>query len=76
MAQFEELTAEVERAEGIDASAITLINGIADQIDAAIASNDASDNSSLVNLSARLRATSDALAAAVQANSGPPSAEG
>lgn len=68
MADFVETEATVAALETVADSAVALINGIADQIDAAVVANDAGDNTQLTSLSARLRAKSDALAAAVEAN--------
>ena len=68
MASFEEITAEVERTKTITQSAIALLNGIAARIDAAIAANDAGDNTALGSLSSDIRANADALASAVEAN--------
>ena len=68
MASFDEITAEVERTKSVTQSAIALLNGIAARIDAAIAANDAGDNTALGSLSADIRANADSLAAAVQAN--------
>ena len=59
------LTAEVERNTAVDESAILLINGLADQIAALLAANDTAGLEALVT---KLRSDSDALAAAVVAN--------
>jgi hypothetical protein len=68
MADFSQMTAEVERNRSVVQSAVTLINGIAAKIDAAVAANDATDNSALSDLANSLRSDSDGLAAAVAAN--------
>lgn len=68
MADFSELTAEVERTKTVVASAVALLNGIAARIDEAIAANDAGDNTALSGLSASLRGDIDSLAGAVDAN--------
>lgn len=72
MANFSDLQAAVENNAQVIASAITLINGIADKIDAAVAANDATDNSALTDLSVSLRTQSQSLADAVAANTAPP----
>lgn len=71
MADLSELKAEVERTRGVVDSAVALINGIAGQIEAAVAANDAGDNSQLAELSASVRGQADDLAAAVAANPAP-----
>jgi len=58
-----QLTAEVERDNTVDQSAITLINGLATQLEAA-----KGDPVAVQALADKLRAQSDALAAAVTAN--------
>lgn len=63
-----ELTAEVERVKGTNASAIALINGIAARIDAAVEADNVQDATNLSALSASLRSETDALAGAVEAN--------
>lgn len=68
MADFTGMTAEIERNRSVVQSAVTLINGIAAKIDAAVAENDASDNTALTDLANSLRSDSDSLAAAVVAN--------
>lgn len=61
--ELDDLKAEVERNSSVDASALALIKGLADQITAA------ADNPRAVRLLAdQLRAQNDALAAAVTAN--------
>lgn len=58
------LTAEVTNTEGVEASAVALINGFAAAVDAA----NAGTNSAISAVTARMRAASDSLAAAVAAN--------
>jgi predicted PP-loop superfamily ATPase len=71
--QLDDLTADVAQEVAVDQSAIVLINGIAAQIAAA-----GVDPAKLADLSNQLRASSAALAAAVQANTpvtAPPTGE-
>lgn len=68
MADFTALTAEVDRNRTVVGSAVALINGIAAKIDAAVAANDATDNTALTDLAASLRSDSDTLASAVAAH--------
>lgn len=68
MADFTEEEGVIAELETVVDSAVALIEGIAVQIDAAVAANDAGDNTQLSTLSARIRAKKDALAAAVAAN--------
>lgn len=63
MADLTALTAEVARNTAVDESAITLLNGLAAQLAAV-----ATDPAAVLALSAQLSASSDALAAAVVAN--------
>lgn len=67
-ADISELTAEVDRTKGLAASAIALINGIADRIDAAVTADNVTDNTNLSALSSSLRTENDALAAALESN--------
>lgn len=73
MADTTGLAAQVESTVGVEASAAALINGFQAKLDAAIAeavaANDAADLTALTDLSASLKASSDALAGAVAANS-------
>lgn len=62
------LEAEVTNNDTVDGSAIALINGVAQQIEDAIAADDIADATNVNALAARLRASSDALAAAIAAN--------
>lgn len=59
------MEAEVAKTEGVVPSAVALINGIADQIAAAVAADNVVDATNLSALQDRLRAQADALAAAV-----------
>lgn len=68
MANFDELNAEVTNLTTVAESAIALINGIADKIQAAVDANDSGDNSQLKSLASSVRSQADALAAAVAAN--------
>lgn len=63
MADFAELKAEVERIKAVRPSIVAIINGIADKVAAAVAANDAGDNSELATLSADVRTEADAFAA-------------
>ena len=68
--ELHDLTAEVAAATSIEASAVALIEGLADQLAAA-----GTDPVALSNLTASLKSSADALAAAVAANtSGTPPA--
>jgi hypothetical protein len=64
MADLTALTAQVAATVGVEQSAITLIQGIAAQLAAA-----QTDPVAVANLAAQLKASSDALAAAITANS-------
>lgn len=68
MAQFDEIEAQVTSTTSVEGSAAALINGFQTRLDAAIAANDAGDNTKLTQLSTDLKTSSDALAAAVAAN--------
>jgi hypothetical protein len=65
MPALDDLTAQVTKNEDVEASAVTLINGIAQRLKDAIASN---DPAKLTALQTSLSASADALAAAVVAN--------
>lgn len=71
MADFSSLIAEVQRDSDVKSSAITALNGIADAIDAAVATavaaNDAVDLTAITDLTNQLRGQTDALAAAIPA---------
>lgn len=71
MADFTSLNAEVARIEGIVPSVVAALNGVAAQIEAAVAANDAGDNSQLATLADRVRSQADALAQAVVQNPTP-----
>lgn len=73
MTAITDLQAQVEATVGAEASAVTLIQGIAQQLKDALANAGVSDPA-LVDLTNKLHASSDALAAAVAANSGAPAA--
>lgn len=62
------LQAEVARNSSVDASAVALINGIADKIAAAIAADDVADAANINALVDELRASTDGLSSAVTAN--------
>ena len=63
-ADFTQLTAEVERIETVVPSVVAIINGIAAQIEAAVAADNLSDNTQTAGLADRVRAQADTLAAA------------
>ena len=63
-ATFTELEAEVARTEGIVPSVIALLNGVAEQIEAAVAADNLEDNTVIAGLADRVRAQANALAAA------------
>lgn len=65
MAELDTLTAQVKANTDAEGSAIVLINGFTARLDAAIA---AGNPAALTQLSADLKSSSDALAAAVVAN--------
>lgn len=67
-ADFTALTAEVEREKTVGESAIALLNGFQTRLDEAIAADNLSDNTATAALAQSLRAQTDALAAAVAAN--------
>lgn len=73
--KFDELKAQVERLTGVVPSAVALISGFKEKLDAAIstalAANESADLSALTEFSASLGSQTDALAAAVAANSEP-----
>ena len=68
MADFASLDAEVSRLTDVDASAIALLNGIAARVQAAVDADNLADNTHTAQLAADLTAQTDALAAAVTAN--------
>lgn len=63
------LTAQVAATEGVEASAVALIGTLAGEIAAS-----ANDPKAVADLAARLKASADALATAVAANSPAPAA--
>jgi len=63
--EFDSLKSEVERDTSVKGSAVTLLNGLKQALDAAIASN---DPAALQALSDSLATSSNDLAAAVVAN--------
>lgn len=67
MAKFDALEAEVARNRSVDESALLLIQGIVAKLEEA-----AGDPAKIAALTAELAASSDALAAAVAANTPPP----
>jgi hypothetical protein len=68
--QLDDLKAQVTETTQVEQSAITLINGIAAQLQEAI--NNGADPATLQAMHDELKANSDALAAAVAANTPPP----
>lgn len=72
--QFDELRAEVEAVKSNEAAAATLLQGLHDQLDQALNSSD--DPTEIVNaiqgITSQLKQDTDALAAAVAANSNSP----
>lgn len=66
--ELDDLSSEVSNVTTVEQSAITLINGLADQIKAA-----GTDPAKLQALTDSLTASSNSLAAAVAANTAPPS---
>jgi len=68
MADFSALEAEVSRVTTVNASAVALLNGIAQRIADAVAADDLADNTETAKLADELKAQTDALAAAVSDN--------
>lgn len=68
MADFTETETEVAGLRDVVPSVVALLDGIAAQVDAAVAANDAGDNSKLSTLSSDIRAQKQALADAVARN--------
>jgi predicted alpha/beta hydrolase len=69
MAAIDDLTTQVSAQVTVEQSAITLLNGLKAKLDAAIAAQQAGDDSAeLKSLSATLGASASGLAAAVVAN--------
>ena len=71
MATLADLQAQVTATVGVEASAVALIQGLADEIKAALAAN---DPAALGALADELKTSADALAAAVAANTPAPPA--
>jgi hypothetical protein len=67
MSALDDLKAEVAATLTVEQSAVTLIQGIAAQLVAALA-NQTNPDSALVDLTTQLKTNADALAAAVTAN--------
>ena len=67
-ADFSALEAEVSRLTDVDASAIALLNGIAQRVADAVTADNLADNTETAKLAADLKAQTDALSAAVTAN--------
>ena len=67
-ADFAALEAEVSRLTDVDASAIALLNGIAQRVADAVTADNLADNTETAKLAADLKAQTDALSAAVTAN--------
>ena len=74
MADFTALEAEVSNLTSVVAAAVALINGIAAQIEAAVAADNLDDNSHTAQLAADVRAQADSLASAVADNTEAPPA--
>lgn len=68
MATLDDLKAAVEKAESVQESAVTLIQGLAAKLDAAANGPGGVDEAAVKDLAAELNASSDALSAAVTAN--------
>lgn len=68
MSALTDLQDQVAATVGAEASAVTLIQGIADQLKAALANSPASNDPALIDLTAKLHDSAGALAAAVTAN--------
>ena len=68
---FANLEAQVHANTDVEASAATLLAGLAAQLDAAIAAANNGDSSALPALQQQLKGSADSLAAAVAANTRP-----
>ncbi len=68
---FLALQAQVAQTTTVEASAVTLIQGLASQLAAAIAANSNGDTAALPALQSQLQTSAAALAAAVTANTSP-----
>ena len=73
MSALDDLKAQVEATKTVEASAVVLIKGLSDQLAAAVAAN---DTAAITALSADLKTNTDALAAAIPANTAPPAVAG
>lgn len=67
---FLNLQSQVQQTLGVEQSAVTLIQGLANQLAAAIQANNNGDSAALPALQAQLASSASALAAAITANSG------
>lgn len=65
---FSQLETDVTALEGVVPSVVTIINGIADQIQAAVDADNLADSTRSAQLAGRVRAQADTLAAAAVAN--------
>lgn len=70
---FTGLNEQVARLEEVAPSVVAIVNGIADQVAAAVAKDNLADSTASAGLADRIRAQADALAAAAVANT--PAAE-
>lgn len=68
MSALDDLTTQVAANTSAEGAAVTLIQGLADELKKAIAASPASNDAALVDLAAKLHASADALGAAVVAN--------
>jgi len=68
MADFTALDTQVSRLTDVNASAIALLNGIAQKVADAVAADNLADDTHTAQLSEALSAQTDSLAAAVTAN--------
>jgi len=68
MAEIDDLEAAVARCETVEQSAVTLLGTLKSELDAALAGSDADLKARVAALSTKLGSDSDALAAAVVAN--------
>ena len=69
--QFQAMSDQVAQTLGVEQSAIVLINGIAAQVSAAVAADEAGDITALPGLVTALQTSAANLSAAVLANPGP-----
>lgn len=68
MSALDDLTAQVAANTTAETSAVMLIQGLADQLKAAIAAGPGANDPALVDLTTKLHASADALGAAIVAN--------